>query len=80
MLLKDLWTGDLPVGGERSVGRGRLQGIEADMCWQDETWRLEKTSGGLKIEKGDREALETCVGALQSHLTKEVEDETAAQD
>ncbi len=28
-LLKDLWTGDLPVGGESSVGRGRLQGISA---------------------------------------------------
>lgn len=26
LLLKDLWTGDLPLGGEQSVGRGRLQG------------------------------------------------------
>lgn len=26
LLLKDLWTGDLPVGGTSSIGRGRLQG------------------------------------------------------
>ncbi|MEG4348016.1 RAMP superfamily CRISPR-associated protein [Microcoleus sp. A003_D6] len=26
LLLKDLWTGDLPVGGTISIGRGRLQG------------------------------------------------------
>jgi CRISPR/Cas system CSM-associated protein Csm3 (group 7 of RAMP superfamily) len=30
-LLKDLWTGDLPVGGESSVGRGRLQGLSATL-------------------------------------------------
>lgn len=29
LLLKDLWTGDLPIGGERSVGRGYLKGIAA---------------------------------------------------
>lgn len=26
LLLKDLWTGDLPVGGTTSIGRGRLRG------------------------------------------------------
>lgn len=29
LLLKDLWTGDLPIGSESSVGRGRLKGISA---------------------------------------------------
>ncbi|MEP7342332.1 MAG: RAMP superfamily CRISPR-associated protein [Acidobacteriota bacterium] len=31
LLLKDLWTGDLPLGGESSVGRGRLQGLSATL-------------------------------------------------
>ncbi len=31
LLLKDLWTGDLPIGGESSVGRGRLNGIYAEL-------------------------------------------------
>ncbi|MBV6392018.1 MAG: hypothetical protein KPEEDBHJ_01235 [Anaerolineales bacterium] len=30
-ILKDLWTGDLALGGESSTGRGRLEGIKADM-------------------------------------------------
>lgn len=31
LLLKDLWTQDLPIGGESSIGRGRLQGCEATL-------------------------------------------------
>ncbi|MFN3982127.1 MAG: RAMP superfamily CRISPR-associated protein [Caldilinea sp.] len=31
LLLKDLWTGDLAVGGEASVGRGRLCGKSAEL-------------------------------------------------
>ena len=34
LLLKDLWTGDLPLGGEISVGRGRLKGKEAVLAWK----------------------------------------------
>lgn len=34
LLLKDLWTGDLPIGGESSIGRGRLQGINAEITCQ----------------------------------------------
>lgn len=29
LLLKDLWTGDLPLGGEKSIGRGVLEGRKA---------------------------------------------------
>jgi hypothetical protein len=29
LLLKDLWTGDLPLGGTSSIGRGVLWGIQA---------------------------------------------------
>lgn len=31
LLLKDLWTADLPIGGEVGVGRGRLEGIQAEI-------------------------------------------------
>lgn len=31
LLLKDLWTGDLPIGGESGIGRGRLTGLEATL-------------------------------------------------
>ncbi|MEA3395845.1 MAG: RAMP superfamily CRISPR-associated protein [Chloroflexota bacterium] len=77
LLLKDLWTGDLPVGGESSVGRGRLRGIKAQLDWSGkDSWKLSAASDGLRIE-GDQEQLEKCVGALQAHLKKEVDDGTA---
>ena len=31
LVLKDLWLGDLPLGGESSIGRGRLRGIRATL-------------------------------------------------
>lgn len=42
LVLKDLWTGDLAVGGEKSVGRGVFEGIEADVCWDNKTVKLTK--------------------------------------
>lgn len=35
LLLKDLYTGDLPIGGEKSIGRGILEGVKATI--QDES-------------------------------------------
>jgi CRISPR/Cas system CSM-associated protein Csm3 (group 7 of RAMP superfamily) len=31
LLLKDLWTGDLPVGGEKAIGRGVFEGSSAKL-------------------------------------------------
>lgn len=31
LIFKDLYTGDLPVGGEKSIGRGTLQGVRASI-------------------------------------------------
>lgn len=61
-LLRDLWTGDLPLGGEASVGRGRLAGINADLCWfrpgqNMEEWHITpKGKSTLQID-GDLEKL-----------------------
>ena len=69
LLLKDLWTGDLPLGGEISVGRGRLRGRSADLVWkrarQSDEWHIERASddpndGRLKIS-GDQARLEAFV-------------------
>lgn len=32
LLLKDLWLEDLPIGGEKNIGRGVLKGISAHIC------------------------------------------------
>ena len=70
LLLKDLWTGDLPLGGESSVGRGRLKGVSASLCYQDpdagiKKWSLtQDASGGLLFSGADKEELEKFVQAL----------------
>jgi CRISPR/Cas system CSM-associated protein Csm3 (group 7 of RAMP superfamily) len=63
-IIKDLWTGDIPLGGEASVGRGRLKGLQADLQLykpqQDkpEKWRISsKNEDKLHVE-GNCELLE----------------------
>lgn len=70
LLLKDLWTGDLVIGGEGSVGRGRLRGDEAVLTLHRpdgsrETWTIGAGDRRLEID-GDVAALEQYVVALQS--------------
>lgn len=86
LLLKDLWTSDLPVGGESSIGRGRLKGIKADLIHHHpqnpQQWEISEENGTLhvtnKADKGGsresvRDTLEGFVKALLAHLRKEVE-------
>ncbi len=72
LLLKDLWTGDLPLGGEISVGRGRLRGKSCDLVYrngQKQTWKLLANGvNGLKVEQGKPEDLENYVVDLRTHL------------
>lgn len=67
LVLKDLWTGDLPLGGERSVGRGRLEGQEATLLLNGRTYTLRANAdGGLHFPDGGGEELEGFVGTLNS--------------
>ena len=74
LLLKDLWTGDLPLGGESSVGRGRLRGKEAVMDYKrpgsEATWTLRaKDEQSDELDLGDNfAALEDYVGDLNRYL------------
>lgn len=81
LLLKDLWTGFVPVGGESSVGRGRLKGIEATLtrvqAGKQTQWELKETPAGLAVgatpppETGDAsQTLETFVKLLTDELTQ----------
>lgn len=70
LLLKDLWTGDLPLGGEVSVGRGRLRGICAELDFHRQKWKLRQKSANapLRID-GDRNVLEACVSKLREIIS-----------
>ena len=78
LVLKDLWTGDLPLGGESSVGRGRLAGRAAMLTQhkpgQTTTWKLSQdTEGKLHFDgDGTAQALEDFVTAF--HNYKEGQD------
>jgi CRISPR/Cas system CSM-associated protein Csm3 (group 7 of RAMP superfamily) len=67
LLLKDLWTGDLPLGGASSIGRGQLRGVSAHLCFQANQWSISSDPAQpetLHIE-GDVVPLEQYVQALQ---------------
>lgn len=58
LLLKDLWTGDLTVGGLHSIGRGRLQGKSATLTLQSQakplrTWTIQQRDQNLEIKDID---------------------------
>lgn len=63
LLLKDLWTGDLSLGGESGVGRGRLKGKQASLKYNGKTWTFIQENGMLRVE-GDRAELESFVKAF----------------
>ena len=53
LVLKDLWSGDLAVGGEKNIGRGALQGIKAKVIWGKDRYDLEKNEQGFIKESDD---------------------------
>ena len=75
LAFKDLWLGDLPVGGESSVGRGILKGRSACFTLPDGhqvRWKL-KTSGvvdtdaaEIEVESGELSWLETLVTGMDA--------------
>lgn len=69
LLLKDLWTGDLPIGGTTSIGRGRLQGLEATITWQQPNkpireWVIYQNKEKLKVDEKTKQQLEEFVQAF----------------
>jgi CRISPR/Cas system CSM-associated protein Csm3 (group 7 of RAMP superfamily) len=62
LLLKDLWTSDLPLGGTSSIGRGRLRGISATLC---DSLAHEQTSWSL-VQQGDSIQVVTLEGTPRS--------------
>lgn len=70
LLLKDLWTGDLPLGGESSVGRGRLRGQKATLTHHNgttQTWTI--TTAGDALQFGKPEDATTLQGYVDKLIT-----------
>jgi CRISPR/Cas system CSM-associated protein Csm3 (group 7 of RAMP superfamily) len=65
LVLKDLWTGDMAVGGEKNIGRGVFQGCYADISWNTNDVHIE--SDHNKISKEAKKQLEELVKKLVSY-------------
>lgn len=77
LVMKDLWTGFIPVGGGSSVGRGRLTGQRATLTYGEKTWQLAADGDGVQIlVSGDAkvEDLNGFVGAVKAHVRSGGED------
>ncbi len=73
LLLKDLWTGDLPLGGEVGIGRGRLKGVEAVIetpQYKAKPLTISAVDGDRRLTVSDRSTLERYVAALHTEATK----------
>lgn len=69
LVLKDLWCGDLALGGEKNIGRGVLQGARAEIAWDDEKIVLENDLSTLKED--EKVKLQNFVDALFGEQTNE---------
>lgn len=67
-VLKDLWNGDLAIGGEKAVGRGCVRGIRAVIHAGSEKFELIQEGTGIKIT-GNAGKLEEYALALTEKCT-----------
>jgi CRISPR/Cas system CSM-associated protein Csm3 (group 7 of RAMP superfamily) len=65
LVLKDLWTGDLAVGGEKNIGRGVFDGIQAIVEWNGEKIRIEEDFS--KLSPDQKKTLQGYVDALNNY-------------
>ena len=61
-ILKDLWTGVLPLGGEKLIGRGILQGLRAEIAYRGNSFEIIENNN--MVINGAQGLLEDCAMAL----------------
>lgn len=68
LILKDLWTGDLALGGGKNVGRGVLEGVKADITIKGNRYTIEKDL--TKLDETKRTELQTYIKSLSDKEEK----------
>ena len=68
LILKDLWTGDLAIGGEKSVGRGVMSGITAKISFGEKSISIK--SDFAKLESSEKDTLQSFVNSLTTEINK----------
>lgn len=62
-LLRDLWLGHIAIGGEKSIGRGTVAGMYAEINFRDKIYQLDARG---KVINGDKSELENFAVALKN--------------
>ena len=62
-LLRDLWFGRVALGGEKSIGRGTISGLSAQINFRAKSYKL---GVGGKVLDGAKSELETFAAALKN--------------
>ena len=69
LVLRDLWNGDVALGGEVSNGRGTLSGRNATFTWRQDgcirTWNWSAETGASNVESSDGKPLDEFVQKAQ---------------
>lgn len=69
LVLRDLWNGDVALGGEVSNGRGTLSGRNATFTWHRDggvrTWNWSAETGASNVESSDGKPLDEFVQKAQ---------------
>jgi len=69
LLLKDLWAGDLRLGGGSNIGRGQFKGVSARLSLADQRWEFHQQEGGkLAFSAGQPAGLEQYVASLVKEI------------
>jgi CRISPR/Cas system CSM-associated protein Csm3 (group 7 of RAMP superfamily) len=69
LVLKDLWNEDLPIGGEKNIGKGVLKGKKIEIVYRGETYIIEKSTNDdethkIVVNNRDKQILEGYVKEL----------------
>ena len=72
LVLKDLWNEDLPIGGEKNIGRGVLRGKKIEIAYKGKTYTISRNENDNNTDKvivnGDKDELEGFVKNLLKKL------------
>jgi len=71
-VLKDLWTGDLAIGGESSIGRGRFKGKAITIAENHQRYSIQ--ADGDKVSFSNKENFTTIEEAWQKYIGQEVKN------
>lgn len=61
-LLRDLWFGNVAIGGEKSIGRGTVKGLSADIHFKGKIYKLDKNG---KVTGGNADELSKIAASIK---------------